>query len=251
MGNSGVIRALFFDAGNTLLFPRVERILEILASFGHAAGCEHLDAAEQLAKRRLDEWLWPQIRARRLPSKLDHVYWSYYFSALLDGISVPEGKRNELRRRLIAAFGDILLWSRVLPDTSQALRSLREHGYAISVISNSNGAIEEQLNRVGLAQHLDFVLDSAAVGVEKPHPEIFQMALDRAGIRAAEAVFIGDIHSIDVGGAALAGVAGVLLDRVGAYENLDCPRIAALPELEPVLEKRFKTGSLAHRVGIK
>lgn len=103
------------------------------------------------------------------------------------------------------------------------------------MISNSLGTIEEQLVRVGLAPLFDTVVDSAVVGVEKPHPEIFRIALDRAGIEPSEALFVGDIYPTDVGGARLAGLAGVLMDRVGAYPNADCPRLQSLSELDKFL----------------
>ncbi|HET7842406.1 MAG TPA: HAD-IA family hydrolase, partial [Terriglobia bacterium] len=79
---------------------------------------------------------------------------------------------------------------------------------------------------------------SAVVGVEKPHPEIFQLALGRAGVAASEAVFVGDTNATDVGGAQLAGLTGVLIDRVRAYPNADCPRIETLSALGPILESR-------------
>ncbi len=74
------------------------------------------------------------------------------------------------------------------------------------------------------------------MGVEKPHPEIFQLALACAKVAANEAVFVGDTNATDVGGAQLAGLHGVLIDRVNAYPHAECPRITSLPELEKVLE---------------
>ena len=114
---------------------------------------------------------------------------------------------------------------------------MKEQGYFLGVISNSIGTIEDQLQHVGLRGYFQAVFDSAIVGVEKPHPEIFQMALASAQAAANEAVFVGDTNATDVGGAQLAGLHGVLMDRVGAYPHAECPRIRSLPELEKVLEK--------------
>jgi FMN phosphatase YigB (HAD superfamily) len=69
------------------------------------------------------------------------------------------------------------------------------------------------------------------VGVEKPHPEIFRMALERAGFKAEQAVFVGDTYATDMGGAEAAGLRGILLDRVGAYPEVPCPRISSLAGL--------------------
>jgi putative hydrolase of the HAD superfamily len=140
----------------------------------------------------------------------------------------------------VGRFKDITLWSKVYDDTVPLLESLRRRGYYLGVISNSIGTMEQQLVRVGLAPHFETILDSAIVGVEKPHPEIFQIALSRAGVAAAEAVFVGDTYPTDIGGARLAGLTGVLIDRVRAYPSADCPRIETLSALDPILESLSK-----------
>jgi putative hydrolase of the HAD superfamily len=140
-------------------------------------------------------------------------------------------------RRVGEGFARITLWSRVLPETPPLLEKLRARGYCLGVISNSIGTMEQQLQRVGLARHFQVIIDSAVVGVEKPHPEIFRLALARVpgGVEPAQAVFVGDTNATDIGGAELAGLHGVLIDRVGAYRDAECPRIASLSELEALL----------------
>jgi len=91
------------------------------------------------------------------------------------------------------------------------------------VISNSNGTVAAILDRLGLGPHLDFVIDSSEVGVEKPDPRIFQIALDRAGLRAHEAAYVGDLYSIDVVGARAAGLSAILMDPGGCWPPRDCP----------------------------
>jgi putative hydrolase of the HAD superfamily len=230
------IRAIFFDAGNTLIFPRVEELASDLTGQGYPATPEDFHAAERRGKQALDEWLWPQIRRGEVPRTIDHYYWGAYLRALMERIGAPEAQREPLMRRVGDGFRDITLWSRVLPETSPLLDTLRAQGYFLGVISNSVGTMEQQLDRLGLARHFAAILDSAIVGVEKPHPEIFQLALERACVEASQALFIGDTYSTDIGGAQLAGLRAVLMDRVGAYPHADCPRITALPELERVLE---------------
>jgi len=91
------------------------------------------------------------------------------------------------------------------------------------------------LRHVGLRDYFQAVFDSAVMGVEKPHPEIFQLALASAKVAANDAVFVGDTNATDVGGAQLAGLHGVLIDRINAYPHAECPRITSLPELDSVL----------------
>ncbi len=228
-------RAIFFDAGNTLIFPRVDDLARDLTAQGFPATPEDFYAAERYGKARLDEWLWPQIRLGQVPRAIDHYYWGEYLGALMERISPPEEHRERLVRRVAEGFRDIQLWSRVLPETPPFLDVLRTQGYFLGVISNSVGTMEQQLGRLDLARRFDAIFDSAIVGVEKPHPEIFQIALARSGMKASEALFIGDTYSTDIGGAQLAGLAGVLIDRVGAYPDAQCRHITALPELEQLL----------------
>jgi len=229
------LRAIFFDAGNTLIYPRVEELAADLTKQGYPASAEDFYAAERAGKQKLDEWLWPQIRQGVVPRTIDHYYWGEYLKALVERLGVPEPERLRMMQRVAEGFRDITLWSLVLPETPPFLEALRAQGYFLGVISNSIGTMEEQLGRVGLARHFDTVLDSALVGVEKPHPEIFQIALSRAKVAPAETLFVGDTNATDMGGAQLAGLRGVLIDRVGAYPHATCPRITLLPELEQVL----------------
>ena len=230
------IRALLFDAGNTLIFPRLDQAAEKLTALGYPSTIEDFHAAERFGKARLDDWLWPQIRQGEVPRQIDHYYWGEYLAALMERVKAPEDECGQLMVRVANHFKDITVWSRILPDTPPFLENLRRHGYSLGVISNSIGTMEEQLKRLGLAQYFDTVIDSAVVGVEKPHPEIFAIALDRVGVAAAEALFVGDTYSTDIGGARLAGLAGVLIDRVGAYPNAECPRVETISELDRVLE---------------
>ena len=87
-----------------------------------------------------------------------------------------------------------------------------------------------------VTRHLDFVVASAAVGTAKPHPDIFHVALDRAGLRADEVIYVGDSYISDVIGARAAGISPVLIDREGKAPSVDCPVITSLLELEPLIE---------------
>ncbi len=230
------IRAVFLDAGNTLVFPRLEDLIADLKEHGHSATPDDFYAAERLAKQKLDDWLWPQIRRGELPKQVDYYYWAEYLHEFTRRLGAPESEPGELTKRLIKSFQNLQLWSRVMPDTPAFLEGLVAQGYFLGVISNSIGTLEGQLVRLGLARYFQAILDSAIVGIQKPHPGIFKLALQRAGVEGSEAVFVGDTYATDVGGAQLAGLTGVLMDGVGAYPDAACPRISALPELARILE---------------
>lgn len=224
-------RAIFLDAGYTLLFPQVEKLAQDLEASGFPARVEQFHQAERAGKKKLDEVLWPQIRQGRIPRTTNHVFWEHYLTALMDQLRPSPESRKEVVDRVIGGFRDIHTWSKVLPDTIPTLQKLKAAGYYLAVISNSDGTVEGELQRAGLHEYLEFVIDSSVVGVEKPHPEIFEMALKRAGVKPNEAIYVGDTHPIDIGGAELAGIRGILIDRVGAYPDAECARITSISQL--------------------
>ncbi len=232
------IHAIFFDVGLTLIFPQLEPIAKVLTDLGYRSVPVDFAAAECAGKKKLDSWLWPQILAGNPPTLADFVFWAEYIRVLMDRAGIPTEKRESVGISLRKAIHEIVNWRRFDPDTPAYLDRLRQQGYSLGVISNAYGTIEAQLARVDLARRFDFILDSFLVGCDKPGCRIFEMALGRAGVAAHEAIYVGDIHSIDIGGARAAGLKGVLIDCGGAYEGngeLDCPRIRSLAELDEVL----------------
>ncbi|HET7874751.1 MAG TPA: HAD family hydrolase, partial [Methylomirabilota bacterium] len=119
---------------------------------------------------------------------------------------------------------------------------VRAAGCVAGVISNSNGSVRSVLEATGLARDLAFVIDSAVVGVEKPDPRIFRLGLAEAGVTAGEAVYIGDLYSVDVLGAYGAGLGAVLLDPRGFWGPRDCPRARDLDEAVSLTLDGFSGG---------
>ncbi len=98
------------------------------------------------------------------------------------------------------------------------------------------------LQRVGLLELFDVVIDSAVEGVEKPDPRIFHLALERTGAAAEDVVYAGDIYSIDVVGARAAGIRPVLVDEGDLYPEADCPRVRSLAQLAEHLAPGTRRG---------
>ncbi len=128
---------------------------------------------------------------------------------------------------------------RAFEDAKGALMALRELGLVLIVVSNWDASLPDVLDRVGLSEHLNAVVTSARVGVRKPQPAIFERALALAGVRAGEAVHVGDSLAEDVEGARAAGIEAVLLAREG-MARADVAQIHSLRELPGLLEPRAR-----------
>jgi len=220
------LRAAFFDAGNTLVHLRFDRMAEAFAAEGVGREVEALRAAERRARVRLD----PIVAGQGTTEGLDVM--RAYLRLILEELGVLwDGRGPRLLTRLRALGRVEPLWGEPDPDARAVLGELRRRGLSVGVISNSDGTAEQSLRDAGLLDAVDFVLDSHLVGVEKPDPRIFRLALGRAAVTPAEAAFVGDLYSIDVLGARRAGMIGILMDPIGAWGERDCPRARDLLEV--------------------
>jgi putative hydrolase of the HAD superfamily len=104
-------------------------------------------------------------------------------------------------------------WSRVRPGARPGLQAICKRGVDVAVVSNSNGTVEQSLRLLcicqvgpGLGSSIAAVLDSRVVGLAKPDPRIFRLALSEVGAPAERAVHVGDSVQADVEGARAAGI---------------------------------------------
>lgn len=101
------------------------------------------------------------------------------------------------------------------PEALPTLRRLRAQGLRVGVLSNFDHAphVLHILQETGLAEQLDSVVVSGAVGLKKPDPRIFHLACDRMGCKPEYTVFVGDHVEQDFEGAHNAGLVAILLQR--------------------------------------
>jgi len=216
------LRAVFFDAGNTLLRMNYAVIATQLVECGVSVSATDVQRAEWRARVRLDAALGarPIQHASTESASTSDLYAGLVLDELGVGDQVVIDAVAAWRRAYNPPVG---LWNTAEPDAEAALRLVRGAGLGAAVISNSNGSVRAILNSLGLGAYLDFVLDSSEVGVEKPDVRIFRLALERAGLGPEEAVYVGDLYSVDVLGARGAGLAAVLLDPGARWGPRDCP----------------------------
>ena len=99
------------------------------------------------------------------------------------------------------------------------------------MVSNWDERLPRLLAALGLAGHFEAVVVSAEVGVEKPHPRIFEAALERLALAADEVVHVGDHAVEDVEGARAVGLRALRLARDGGGD------LASLEELPAALAR--------------
>jgi|SRR5579872_1839540 len=217
-------RNIFFDVGNTLLFPNRARMLKRVPKEKHPS-LEVWQALERRTKKEFDQGL--------ISGRIDHGFWWTFHTHLLNEMDAFDGA---VRDELVVNTQNSANWDQILPGTRDALERIREQ-YAIAVISNADGKIDAVLRRCGICDCFACITDSGNLGHEKPHPAIFAAALREMKADPAESLYVGDVYSVDYVGARNAGMQAVLFDVAGAYRGQEFPRIESLTELESWLQR--------------
>ena len=172
------IRWLFFDLGYTLInedaamMGRLRQGSDALRQRGIEASPDELRAALDDAATRFDP----------------NPFFSLIFAFTQDR-DVIEFVRSSGRypKELEAPY----------PQTRRMIERLAER-YKLGIIANQPAGTDERLERYGLARYFDVCVSSGDVGISKPDPAIFHMALEQAGCTPAESVMIGDRLDNDV-----------------------------------------------------
>jgi len=217
-------RNIFFDVGNTLLFPNRARMLAPISADRHPT-LECWQALERRTKHEFDQGL--------MEGRIDRGFWWTFHTYLLQQLNSED---EAVRDTLVENTQNSANWDQILPGTRDALERLRQQ-YAIAVISNADGKIDAVLQRCGIVDCFASITDSGKVGHEKPHPAIFEAALREMKADPAQSLYVGDVYSVDYVGATNAGMQAVLFDVAGAYRDLEFPRVESLTGLEQWLKQ--------------
>ena len=212
-------RFIFFDVGNTLLFPNRARMLAPLPAEKHPT-LDTWQALERRTKQEFDQGV--------MSGKIDHGFWWTFHTYLLEQCNAVD---DTIRTALVQNTQNSANWDQILPGTRDALDRIKQQ-YGIAVISNADGRIDAVLRRCGICDCFASITDSGNVGHEKPHPAIFAAALREMKADPADSLYVGDVYSVDYVGARNAGMQAVLFDVAGAYRKREFARVESLNELE-------------------
>jgi len=216
-------RVIFFDVGNTLLFPNRAKMLAPVSSTRHPT-LEQWQALERRTKQKFDQGMQS--------GRVDHGFWWTFHTYLLEDLGEDMGIRNAL----VENTRNSANWDQILRGTRDALLRIGQN-FRVAVISNADGGIGRVLSRCGIADCFESVTDSGIVGFEKPHPKIFAAALETMQVRPDESLYVGDVYSVDYVGARNAGMQAVLFDVAGAYRDRKLPRVESMEQLETSLKR--------------
>jgi len=217
------------------VFPRPANLLPPLRAAGVDPGPATLERAHYRAMADQDQEPGPPA---------SDTWWPNYLRSYVAACGVPQDQCERLALE-IAQRPRAGGWAHAGRGVREGLRALAEQGLPMAVVSNSDGTVAADLRRVGLCYAPDgsasqapdgvamgAILDSAVVGVAKPDPRIFHLALAALDVPADGTVLhVGDSLRYDVAGALAAGLQPVHMDPYGF-----CPAPEGHPHVRSLAE---------------
>ncbi len=230
---------LLFDAGGTIIFPNIEYLSNIMNNHGIDMNENHV------FKKTCEVGYLVDVQL----SKSDKLMWSEGFlptflEMMLKDVVDSKEVLNSIVEKVTSEDKRKSLWTYTFSWVKETLAELKNKGYEMSVISNSDGRVESILEEVGLRGFMDKVYDSHIVGITKPDKRIFNQALDELSLSPTDAIYIGDMFHIDVLGANRSGIPAIHLDPFKLYDKWEGFRIGSVKELPKALEKNLKVEEL-------
>ena len=228
------VRAVFFDAGETLVYPHpsfAELFAEVLWEEGHRVDPEELQELVHASSDRFNELMRSEKALNWSTSpERSRALWDLAYRMFLGEANIPKAEHPRLVDALYRRFRTIASY-RLYPDVLPTLERLRKAAVTIGLISNFEDWLEQLLDTLDVSPFLDVSVISGIEGVEKPDTKIFDIALERAGVEAESSVYVGDNPIFDAEPAQRAGMVPVLIDRRGRHEGADFLRIASMEDL--------------------
>jgi putative hydrolase of the HAD superfamily len=234
------LEAVLFDAGGTLIRIDFEWIRDTVRAHGHESSLDELRRGEVQARRAFEEAFLAERSGDEAEPMADHLL---YFRVILTGAGVPPAVAAPVLAAIERRNADPGMWTRPVEGARSCLDALPLLGLRTACVSNSDGRAEQHLAACDMLRGLEFVVDSEKVGVAKPDPGIFRIALERLGLSPERVLYVGDLRGFDGRGARAAGMPFVIIDPFGDYAVDGEPAIDEIGRLPAWLAGRFALGS--------
>ena len=232
-----MIDIVFLDAGETIVHPHpsfAELFAHTCERDGYQVSPDDVRGVqERLAPHLLDIGESSGIDNPTFSPEASFTFWTHLYGRFCEELAIDDVRMPEKLYRVFSSSESYRLFDDVVP----ALEALAARGLRLGLISNFEGWLEKMLVELEVGHLFEVSVISGVEGVEKPDPAIYELALDRAGVRPSRALHVGDAPKLDAGPATSVGMHAVLLDRSGRYPDFEGLRIKSLEELPPLAAK--------------
>ena len=223
---------MLFDAGNTLLDLDYAFLADLCGKLGLATSPAKVGAAAAGHLRRHSNLYGAPPAAGDASDLLLGSFRAIGEALGLGAVAAADFACAAQREDMRDPRG---LWRCPAPAARATLAALAGRGLHLAVVTNSDGQAERHLEFAGLRHFFAVVIDSAEVGLAKPDPGIFHLALAGLGQLPAHFLYVGDLPDIDMAGARSAGMGTLLYDPWDTYADTSEERLRSLIELTRLL----------------
>ncbi|TVY08534.1 HAD-IA family hydrolase [Paenibacillus cremeus] len=211
-------KAIFFDVGDTLLtIPAARSIMrEYLAS--RSLHRDEVRIGELFTEAfRLFYYGKPLDAFEVCTPESDRAFWVKLYRYILLKLDVheeqwTEEQLDECSSEMYDLFTSPEQYA-LFDDVQDSIAALKQQGYHLGIISNFAPTLASILKHKGILHYFDPVIVSTEVGLEKPDPAIFRLALERSELAPEDVLYIGDHDRNDIWAPAQAGIDAVKIKR--------------------------------------
>jgi putative hydrolase of the HAD superfamily len=206
------VRAIFFDAVGTVIFPDPPAASVYAAVAQRYGSCLPLDVIEGRFREafRREEAFDHSTNGLRTDEEREERRWRHIVAAVLDDVTDGEA----CFRELFEHFSRPEAW-RCAPGVAETLAELSRRGYRLGLASNYDRRLRAVAAGLPELRSLDCLVISSEVGWRKPARQFFESVVRQAGVPPEEVLFVGDDPVNDEEGARAAGLQTILLDPRG------------------------------------
>lgn len=224
------VNAILFDCGETLVTLQPSRE-DIFVRAANSIGVKLEPEAVRRAYQLVD---FGNKYSSVNKHDRQHFYRTYN-SELCDALGIS-GCFEELSPALVTQFEKETRWT-LIEGVNELLATLASRDITLGIVANWDSKLSALAEALGIRNCFKLILASEDVGVEKPDPQIFRIALERLSLSDTpnSVLYVGNEYRADVTGARAAGLKPVLIDRANLYPHADCLRLTSLTEFQKAI----------------
>jgi len=227
------IDTVLFDFDGTLAFHEPDSF-DVISDFCADLGQPLTAEAERRGRRMRHEYFIDPVIRDQLASLSTEEFWHHFNRHSLEALGI-EGNLDYLATKVAGLFDGLELEYYCPEAGCQTLAELDARGYRLGLLTNRVNVerFHTLVEQLQLQDCFDLILASGEVGIQKPEPGIFTIALERMGANAGASLYVGDNYWADVVGAQRAGLTPLLIDPYHLLPEADCQ---ILERIEDILD---------------
>ncbi len=235
-------KAILFDLDGTLRL-NIPSGGDVFADCAAQLGLS-INEEDRLRAARWENYYWAgslELQKDKQTFLTESDFWNHYAHRQLAALGASHEQVTSMAPKVSLYMEENFRPHVTVPqDALRVLAELKKAGYIMAVVSNREKPYRQEIETLGLSEFFIFSLAAGEVDSYKPDSKIFILACERADVKPAETVYVGDNYYADVIGSRRAGLQPVLYDprRIFPDAESECPVIKSYDQLFSVIHRK-------------